>query len=70
MMTAQKTSEILSDLITRNDSYVTQHQHKYFETFQNSQTPEITLLTCSDSRVQLDFSIVCRFPSDISNTLT
>jgi carbonic anhydrase len=53
-MTAQKSSQILWDLLTGNDNYVSQHQHNYFENFQNSQTPEITLLTCSDSRVQLN----------------
>ena len=61
-MTIQKSAKILSNLLSGNDRYVTQHQHKYFENFQNSQTPDITLLTCSDSRVQLDL-----FTSDATN---
>ncbi|MBA3923934.1 MAG: carbonic anhydrase [Nostocaceae cyanobacterium] len=49
----KKPSQILLSLILGNDSFVEQHEHGYFEKFQNVQTPDITILTCSDSRVQL-----------------
>jgi len=49
----KKPSQILLSLIVGNDNFVNQHEHGYFEKFQNVQTPDITVLTCSDSRVQL-----------------
>jgi len=50
-MSAKKSSQILLSLILGNDNYVKNHEHNYFEIFQNVQTPDITMLTCSDSRV-------------------
>jgi carbonic anhydrase len=49
---AKKTAKsILFDLFKGDDKFVHKHPAGYFKKFSNHQTPEITFLTCSDSRV-------------------
>lgn len=47
-------SKIIKTVFDGNDSYVKHHHHNFFKAFQENQTPKITLLTCSDSRVQVN----------------
>jgi carbonic anhydrase len=63
-MNTKKTSQIVLSLIVGNDIFVNQHEHKYFKNFQDVQTPDITILTCSDSRVQLNL-----FNADATNII-
>ncbi len=63
-MNTQKSSQILLSLLSGNDRYVSQHQHSYYAKFQDLQTPEVTVLTCSDSRVQLNM-----FTADATNKI-
>ncbi len=62
MNAKKKSSQIIFSLISGNNNFVNHHEHNYFETFQNVQTPDITILTCSDSRVQLTL-----FDADATN---
>jgi carbonic anhydrase len=48
-----KASEILKKLLDGNKNYSHQHAISYFDQFKSHQAPEVTLLTCSDSRVQV-----------------
>jgi carbonic anhydrase len=47
-------SKIVDSIISGNQSFMDGHEHTYFEKFHDHQTPEVTLLTCSDSRVQVN----------------
>lgn len=57
MNTVMKTRpvfEIVSDLMNGNEKYSSNHDSAYFEKFKNIQHPEITVVACSDARVQTD----------------
>ena len=43
---------IVRHLIDGNDKYVNEHDAEFFEKLKDAQHPTVTLLTCSDSRVQ------------------
>lgn len=47
-----KAPEIVAQLLAGNGLFASQHNASYFAPFANSQQPKVTLLTCSDSRVQ------------------
>ena len=44
--------DIVYNIFKGNKDFINERDPAYFETFKNSQNPKITLLTCSDSRVQ------------------
>jgi len=44
--------EIIQKIFGGNLKYINTHDKTYFSTFKDSQKPKVTLLTCSDSRVQ------------------
>ena len=46
------TLEIIYNIFKGNLEYLKDHDQNYFIPFKDSQNPKITLLTCSDSRVQ------------------
>ncbi|MBI3501652.1 MAG: hypothetical protein HY063_07645 [Bacteroidetes bacterium] len=48
------TSDIIAQLIEGNEIFTGAHQENYFDSFKKQQTPFITLVTCSDSRVPLN----------------
>jgi carbonic anhydrase len=48
----EKISNIITNLIKEDNNFVHSHSKKYFDTIKEHQHPNITLLTCSDSRVQ------------------
>jgi len=48
------TPEIVSHIILGNNYFKETHPREYFESFSYEQTPYITLVTCSDSRVPLN----------------
>jgi len=50
----QSCSQILKKIADGNDNYVQHHHHNFYKNFRDHQTPEITLLACSDSRVQVN----------------
>lgn len=43
--------EILKQVVSGNNSFCDDHDGAYFKNHQNTQTPVITLVSCSDSRV-------------------
>ncbi|MFN7966288.1 MAG: carbonic anhydrase [Acidobacteriota bacterium] len=47
-----KAPEIVAQLLAGNGLFASQHNASYFAPFAKSQQPKVTLLTCSDSRVQ------------------
>lgn len=47
-----KAPEIVAQLLAGNGLFASQHNAGYFAPFASSQQPKVTLLTCSDSRVQ------------------
>ncbi len=47
-----KPSEVIELVRKGNESFVNQHEEDFFTSHTKKQTPLITLLTCSDSRVQ------------------
>ncbi|NCN64927.1 MAG: hypothetical protein GW779_03635 [Candidatus Altiarchaeum hamiconexum] len=47
-----KHSKIVEEIVNRNDNYVKKHTEHYFTHHIASQHPIITLVSCSDSRVQ------------------
>jgi len=49
-----KNSEILDQIISGNRLFVEQHGEEYFQEYSQKQTPFITLVSCSDSRVPLN----------------
>jgi len=48
-----ETKEIISQLVKGNTLFTKEHSQEYFDEFRQQQTPYITLVTCSDSRVPL-----------------
>jgi carbonic anhydrase len=44
--------EIIQKILVGNLTYIKDHDKTYFSNFKDSQNPRVTLLTCSDSRVQ------------------
>lgn len=44
-------SAAMKAIIEGNDSFTEHHEGEYFEPFQNGQTPNLTVISCSDSRV-------------------
>ncbi|MBU0967831.1 MAG: carbonic anhydrase [Proteobacteria bacterium] len=44
-------SETMREVIEGNERFKMNHESKYFDLFQNSQVPVLTVVTCSDSRV-------------------
>ncbi len=55
---------IISNLIHGNDKYIDIHDKDYFNGFRDSQNPDITLVSCADSRVQSDI-----FSGDATNRI-
>ncbi|MFK7974012.1 MAG: carbonic anhydrase [Rickettsiaceae bacterium] len=56
-MTLPKTNALLSflkKLFDTNTQFATEHSEKFFAKFQDSQNPKLTILKCSDSRVQME----------------
>ena len=56
-MTLPKTNALLSflkNLFDTNTQFATEHSEKFFAKFQDSQNPKLTILKCSDSRVQME----------------
>ena len=47
----EQTTQILSKLLQGDDDFLREHPPAYFAAFAKKQAPQITLLTCSDSRV-------------------
>lgn len=47
-------SEIINQTISGNRQFVEQHGEAYFQAYNAKQTPFITLVSCSDSRVPLN----------------
>ena len=52
--TTTKTLNFLNKLFDTNAEFSEAHSDKFFETFKQSQTPYLTILKCSDSRVQME----------------
>ena len=48
------TKELIEIIINGNDKFVKNHNKEYFKDHFDKQNPNITLVTCSDSRVQPD----------------
>jgi len=51
-MKKESPAEILKEVVIENDSFVSSRGKEYFENHIHSQNPQITLITCSDARVQ------------------
>ncbi len=49
--TAKSPSETMKVVIEGNETFKLHHDSHHFEPFQNSQVPNLTIITCSDSRV-------------------
>lgn len=47
-----KPKEVIQKIIEGNASFVKSHDNSYFKSHENRQTPIITMVSCSDSRVQ------------------
>ena len=47
-----KATEIIKEIINRNNDFVEKHTEEDFKPYMTSQQPDITLVSCSDSRVQ------------------
>jgi carbonic anhydrase len=43
--------DIMNNLISHDNKFVNQHSKNYFDKIKDKQNPSITLLTCSDSRI-------------------
>lgn len=48
---AMTPSETLKTIVRGNDSFKEHHDRHYFDPYQKGQTPNLTVITCSDSRV-------------------
>lgn len=48
---APAANAVLAELLAGNGLFAAQHDEQYFAPFARSQSPKVTLLTCSDSRV-------------------
>lgn len=46
--------EFLKELFDTNDEFAQEHSNDFFAQFSNSQNPKLTILKCSDSRVQME----------------
>ena len=46
-------SDALKSLVEGNNEFVSSHDSSYFESYQTSQHPFVTLVTCSDARVHV-----------------
>jgi carbonic anhydrase len=46
-----KTSEIIRQIISGNEEFISSHNEEYYLSHEGKQTPYITLISCSDSRV-------------------
>ncbi len=44
--------DIIKYLINGNNKYVNEHEQEFFEKLKDAQSPSVTLVTCSDARVQ------------------
>lgn len=55
---------LVEKMLLDNNQYQAQHNHDFFAGFQNEQHPEMTLLSCSDSRAHSN-----SFLSDPTNTV-
>lgn len=49
-----KLDDIIKEIVNRNRDFVEKHDRGYFAPYMTSQQPYITLVSCSDSRVQPD----------------
>jgi len=47
-------SEIINQIISGNKQFVEHHGEEYFRTYSQKQTPFVTLVSCSDSRVPIN----------------
>jgi carbonic anhydrase len=45
-------SSIINEIVSGNIQFVENHKQDYFDKFRDSQSPDVTLVACSDSRVQ------------------
>ena len=52
MQISDKAQDIIKYLIEGNNKYVEEHEPEFFEKLKDAQNPTVTLITCSDSRVQ------------------
>ena len=52
MKISDKAQDIIKYLINGNNKYVEEHEPEFFEKLKDAQNPTVTLITCSDSRVQ------------------
>jgi len=52
MLTKVEINAIIKQIIKGNKEFVNSHENNFFEEFQNHQSPFITMVSCSDSRVQ------------------
>lgn len=52
--TDKKLISFLNELFDNNAEFTKEHNAKFFDRFRNSQTPHLTILKCSDSRISLD----------------
>lgn len=49
-----QTSEIIRQIITGNENFISEHTENYFSSYSEKQTPYITMVSCSDSRVPMN----------------
>jgi len=54
IITRMNISEIILQIIEGNELFTKSHPGEYFDSFKMAQTPFMTLVTCSDSRVPLN----------------
>ena len=52
--TDKKLISFLNELFDNNTEFTQTHDTKFFDKFRNSQAPHLTIIKCSDSRVNLD----------------
>ena len=52
LKTKVEIDSIIEQIIKGNKEFVNSHENNFFEEFQNHQNPLITMVSCSDSRVQ------------------
>lgn len=46
-----KIENIIENILTNDSKFINKHSNNYFSTIKDKQNPSITLLTCSDSRI-------------------
>ena len=54
LSTDKKLISFLNELFDNNAEFTKTHDTKFFDKFRNSQAPHLTIIKCSDSRVNLD----------------